>query len=90
MTMQNIAPAVYFLCFVASACCCGLLTRSYFRSRTPLLMWCAVCFLFLALNNLFLVIDLVLIEDIDFALVRILLALTAVGTLLYGFIWELD
>lgn len=88
--MQNIAPAVYFLCFVASACCCGLLIRSYWRSRMPLLMWCAVCFLFLALNNLFLVIDLVLIEEIDFSPVRILLALTAVGTLLYGFIWELD
>lgn len=88
--MQNVAPAVYFLCFVTSACCCGLLVRSYFRSRTPLLMWCAICFLFLALNNLFLVVDLILIEDVDFSMVRILLALTAVGTLLYGFIWELD
>jgi len=88
--MQNVAPAVYFLCFVASACCCGLLVRSFFRTRTPLLMWCAICFLFLALNNLFLVVDLILIPDIDLSMVRLLLALTAVGTLLYGFIWELD
>jgi hypothetical protein len=31
-----------------------------------------------------------LIPDIDFTYVRSLIALSAVSTLLYGFIWELD
>jgi hypothetical protein len=45
----------------------------------------------LALNNFFLFIDLVLLPTaVDLGIVRGLLGLTAVATLLYGFIWELD
>jgi hypothetical protein len=65
--------------------------RDYRRSRTPLLLYSAVCFVFLALNNLFLVIDiLVLPSQIDLSVIRLVASLAGVLTLLYGFIWEVD
>ena len=84
------ATAVYLLCFATSLACSWLLVRSYLRNRTRLLLWTAVCFVFLALNNFFVVADLVLLPDMDFQLVRHLANLTALATLIYGFIWELD
>ena len=42
----------------------------------------------LALNNLVLAVDILLLPDNDLALLRLLTALLAVGVLLYGFIWE--
>jgi Family of unknown function (DUF5985) len=83
--------AVYFLCFLASACCGWLLVRSYLNNKAKLLLWSALCFVLLALNNLFLFIDLALLPTlIDLSLLRMVLALAAVSVLLYGFIWELD
>jgi hypothetical protein len=76
---------------VTSAGCGWLLVRSYRRTRTALLLWTAVCFVLLAISNLLVVVDLVLLpDDIDLRVVRYATSLVAVGTLLYGFIWELD
>jgi hypothetical protein len=89
--MTGFASAVYLLCLFASLICAALLIRSYVRNRTRLLLWSAACFSLLALNNLLLVIDLlVLPTTIDLLVLRNLTSLAAVGTLLYGFIWELD
>jgi hypothetical protein len=89
--MASIAAAVYVLCFITSVGCAALLVRSYLKTRTNLLLWCAACFVLLALNNFFLATDLVLLPtEVDLAWLRALTALAAVGTLLYGFIWELD
>jgi hypothetical protein len=88
--MLRWAVAVYFLCFLASAGCGWLLVRSYLSHRTKLLLWSAICFVLLALNNFFLVLDLVFFPDVDFGLIRPLLSLAAVSTILYGFIWALD
>lgn len=89
--MLGWAPLVYFLCFLASACCGLLLVRSYLANRTKLLLWSAACFVLLALNNFFLFVDLVVLPTaIDLAPLRSLLGLAGVTTLLYGFIWELD
>ena len=84
------AASVYFLCFATSAACAWLLVRSYLRNRSPLLLWSAACFVLLALNNFFVVMDLVLLPNFDLMLVRHGFALTAIATLLYGFIWELE
>ncbi len=84
------APAVYVLCFLTSAVCAALLVRSYRRSRTRLLMWSAACFTLLALNNLLLVVDLLVLPAVDLSLLRSLSSLAAVATLLYGFIWETE
>lgn len=89
--MGAIFPAtVYMLCFAASAACALLLGRSYRRSGARLLLWSTACFGLLAANNLFLVIDLVLVESIDFGMVRLLLSLAAVAVLLFGFIWDME
>ena len=88
--MLSLAPTIYTLCLLSSAACAWLLVRSYTRNRTKLLLWSAVCFMLLAINNLMVVIDLLLVPSIDFSIVRQLCALAAVATLLFGFIWELD
>jgi hypothetical protein len=85
-----IATAVYILCFATSAGCSWLLVRSYFRTRTALLLWTAACFVLLALNNFLVVIDLVFLPDIDLRFARLAANVIALATLLYGFIWELD
>lgn len=82
--------AVYLLCLVTSGTCAVLLARGYLRHRTRMLLWSAACFALLALNNLLVVIDILMLPNVDLTLLRTLCSLVAVGTLLYGFIWELD
>ncbi|HYD27785.1 DUF5985 family protein [Brevundimonas sp.] len=82
--------AVYGLCLLTSAVCAGLLIRSYSRSRQPLLLWSAACFSLLAINNLLVVLDMVVLHGTDLSAARQLTSLAAVGVLLYGFIWEVD
>lgn len=89
--MAAIGSFVYFLCLATSAVCAGLLIRGYLRSRTRILLWSAICFVLLALNNLLAVVDIVLIPDgIDLRAERLAASLAAVLILLYGFIWETD
>ena len=89
--MHDLFPAVvYLLCFLTSSACAWLLGRSYRRTGARLLLWSGLCFFFLAANNLVLVIDLLVVPDLDLRLGRLLLALAAVGTLLFGFIWDLE
>lgn len=84
------ASAVYLLCLLTSAVCAALLMRGYYRHRTSLLLWSGLCFALLALNNFLVVLDLLFLPDIDLSLARNIVSLAAIGTLLYGFIWELD
>ncbi|UYY56968.1 DUF5985 family protein [Sphingomonas sp. S2-65] len=89
--MAAIFPAVvYLLCFATSLLCAVLLGRSYRRSGARLLLWSTACFALLAVNNLFVIIDMLLIAWIDFRIVRLLLSLSAVSVLLFGFIWDLE
>ena len=80
--------AVYTLCFLTSSACAALLGRSYKWTGTRLLMWSALCFALLAANNLVVILDLLVLPDVDFGLARHLLALAALGVLLFGFIWD--
>lgn len=89
--MGDLFPAiVYLLCFLTSSACAWLLGRSYRRTGARLLLWSGLCFFFLACNNLVLVLDLLVIPDVDLRLGRLMFALAAVGTLLFGFIWDLE
>jgi Family of unknown function (DUF5985) len=84
-------PAVYLLCMATSLLCLILLARSYARSRMRLLLWSALCFVFLAINNLLLFVDVVVFPvEVDLLPYRQLSSLLGVGVLLYGFIWEAD
>lgn len=82
------APAVYLLCFLTSTICAVMLGRSFHRTHASLLFWSAVCFMLLALQNLVLVLDLIVLTTVDLAVPRGLLSLAAVATLLFGFIWN--
>jgi hypothetical protein len=82
--------AVFLLCFATSLVCLVLLVRAYLRTRSRLLFWSAVCFVFLAFNNGLLFLDLVVIEDMDLLVPRQITALLAIATLLYGFIWDME
>ena len=89
--MGEIFPAaVYVLCFLTSATCAWLLGRSYFANGTRLLLWSSICFCFLAANNLALVLDLVILPTFDLRLLRLLLALAAVVSLIWGFVWQVE
>ncbi|MGZ2410637.1 uncharacterized protein DUF5985 [Sphingomonas sp. F9_3S_D5_B_2] len=89
--MSALFPTVvYILCFLTSTACAWLLGRSYLRARAQLLLWSSICFVLLALNNLVLVIDLVVLPTVDLRLLRLLLALAAVCALLFAFIWDLE
>lgn len=89
--MAELLPAaVYVLCFATSALCAWLLGRNYRRTGARLLLWSALCFILLAAQNLLLVVDLLVLTTVDFRSPRALLALAAVGVLLFGFIWDLE
>ena len=79
---------VYLLCLATAVCCALLLTHAWRRTRAPLLLWSALCFGFLALNNFFVVVDMVIFDGIDFTPVRQITALLAIAVMLYGFIWK--
>lgn len=81
---------VYVLCFLTSALCAWLLGRTYAVRRARLLLWSSICFAFLAANNLFLVLDLVVWPASDLRLPRLLLSLAAVASLIWGFVWDVE
>lgn len=81
---------VYVLCLATSVLCLVLLVRAYLRTRTRLLLWSALCFVGLAVNNLLLFLDLAVFTHIDLLSFRASSSLLAVGVLLFGFIWETD
>jgi hypothetical protein len=83
-----IPEAVYLLCAATSITCATLLLRGYRASRTRLLFWATLCFLGLALNNILLFVDLIMLPDIDLFWWRTLPALLGITILLYGLIWE--
>jgi hypothetical protein len=80
---------VYLLCLLTSAGCALLMLRHWSRRRAPLLLWVGCCFVGLALNNLLLFVDMVLVgNEMDLSIVRQVPAVLGVGVLLYGLVWD--
>ena len=87
---MTILPIVVFLlCFATCVVCLALLALGYMRTRNRLLLWTAVCFVFLAINSGLVVLD-VLFLEIDLRIHRQIATLAALSILLWGFIWEAD
>ena len=82
------AEAVYVLCALTSVTCAVLLWRGYSSSKARMLFWGSLCFMGLAVNNILLFIDLVMVPAIDLTLLRGAIALVAMMTLLFGLIWD--
>jgi len=84
------AEAVYILCALTSVACAVLLLRGYSRSQVRLLLWSGLCFVLLAISNLVLFVDLVVMPGMDLSLIRSSIGLVGVATLLYGLIWDVQ
>ncbi len=82
------AEAVYLLCGLTSVACALLLFRGYRASRTKLLFWSSLCFAGLAISNILLFVDLMLVPDLDLSLWRSGVALIGLLALLWGFVRE--
>lgn len=82
--------AIYTLCMLTSLACAVMLLQAWFRSRYRLLLWSGLCFAGLALNNLLLVLDKLVLPEVDLSIWRTSLALLAMAVLLYGLIWEAE
>lgn len=84
------AEAVYLLCALMSISCAFLLVRSHLASGSRLLLWTGGAFAFLALNNIVLVVDLVILPGYDFHghIWRNGISAVAGSLLLCGLIWE--
>ena len=87
---MSFAAIVYFLCFASSTLCAYLLVSAFRRRREKLLIWSAACFCLLALNNLLVFVDIVVLPEIDLTAARLATSLAAAMVLLYGFIWEIE
>jgi hypothetical protein len=81
---------LYLLAVLTCLSCTVLLFRGYARSGLRLLLWSALCFVFLTLNNLLLFFDLIVFAELDLRPFRLGAALIGLVFLLYGFIFESD
>ena len=83
------AETIYVLCALTSAVCAVLLLRGWTRTRVRLLFWSGLCFAGLAVNNVLLFVDLVLLPTaFDLAVPRSLTALASMAVLVVGLILE--
>jgi uncharacterized protein DUF5985 len=82
------AEAIYLLCAATSLAAAFLLFRMWRRRGTRLLLWSCLCFAGLALNNVLLFVDLVVVPDVDLMLLRSGTAIVSVLLLLFGLVWE--
>lgn len=85
------AATVYVLCAIAAFACAWLLGRSYAQSHVRLLLWSSICFIGLALNNVVLFVDKVIIpHGADLSAWRLVPAAVGIGALVYGLVWETE
>lgn len=82
------AAFVYALCALTSLVCAALLLRGYAQRRSRLLLWSGVCFALLAINNVLLFVDLVVVPATDLSIWRAATALAGLLVLVFGLVWD--
>ena len=82
------AEVVFFLCAATSLLCAILLLRGYLRGQARLLLWSGLCFAFLFVNNVVLIVDVQLLHEIDLSFWRSVPSLIGVGLLVFGLVWD--
>ena len=88
--METFKFLLFMLAALTSFACMALLFRGYTRTRSRLLLWSALCFIFLTVNNVLLFVDNIIGPEIDLRPYRLTAALIGIGCLLYAFIWEAE
>lgn len=87
--MEIFKVVLFALAVLTSLACTLLLFRGYLQTRLRILMWSALCFVCLSVNNMLLFVDLVLLPaSVDLRLFRHGTALVGMLFLIYGFIRE--
>ena len=80
---------VYLLCAATALSCSALLFRGFRQNGTRLLLLCGLFFLSLAVENVIVFVDRVVVLDIDLYALQISVALIGVILFLVGLIWEI-
>ena len=89
--MEAFKFVLFLLAALTSFACMALLFRGYARTGVRLLLWSALCFIFLTANNVLLFVDTIVFPtQVDLRLYRLGTALAGVACLLYAFIWEAE
>jgi hypothetical protein len=87
--MDTYKAILFVIALLTSFACMVLLFRAYLQSRLRILLWSALCFVGLTVNNLLLFVDLVLLPaTIDLRVYRHAAALVGMLFMIYGFIRE--
>ena len=79
---------IYSLCALTALACAFMLLRTYARSGYKLQLWGGLCFIWLTINNILVILDKFVITFIDLSTWRLVFALAAVIVFLYGLIWD--
>ncbi len=89
--MNTLNVILILLAVLTSLACMVLLFRGYAATAQRLLLWSALCFVFLSLNNVLVFLDVVIFPtEIDLRPYRLAAALVGILFLLYGFILEAE
>jgi hypothetical protein len=89
--MEAFKFVLFLLAALTSFACMALLFRGYARTGVRLLLWSALCFIFLTANNVLLFLDNVIFPtQLDLRPYRLGAAFTGIACLLYAFIWEAE
>jgi len=88
--MATFTFMLYLLAVLTCLTCTVLLFRGYHSSGVRLLLWSAICFVFLTLNNLLLFFDLQVFTHMDLRPYRLVAALVGLAFLLYAFLFETE
>ena len=89
--MELFKSILYLLAVITSLACTLLLFRAYFKGPLRILLWSALCFTCLTINNILLFVDIVVLPtEVDLRVIRHVAALAGMVFLIYGFIYDSD
>lgn len=86
--METFRILLYAVAILTSLLCTILLWRGWRQRGFRLLLWSAVCFAGLTVNNLILFVDLVLLPDLDLRPLRLAASLVGILAMLWAFLAE--
>jgi hypothetical protein len=79
---------VYILCAITSLVSAVLLLRGAITRRTPLLFWSSLCFFAMALNNVLLYVNFVVLPEVDLLVAARIVTVVGIVLLNIGLIWH--
>jgi hypothetical protein len=82
------AELIYSLCAILSLAIAVMLWRQYRRAPSRMIKWTALCFSGLALSNLLLVLDKLVLPELDLRVLRHSISLVSIWLLLFGLVYE--